>query len=78
MMNLCFKSMAFGIALCGWSFWLVSQLTSNQNVQIIIVYLVRSNMENKLLEFLNRLVESGVQFEGLDEAIDYCIERGLI
>ena len=36
------------------------------------------DMENKLLEFLNRLVESGVQFEGLDEAIDYCIERGLI
>ena len=35
-------------------------------------------MENKLLEFLNRLVESGVQLEGLDEAIDYCIERGLI
>jgi len=35
-------------------------------------------MENKLLEFLNRLVESGVVFEGLDEAIDYCIERGLI
>ena len=36
------------------------------------------DMENKFLEFLNRLVESGVQFEGLDEAIDYCIERGLI
>ena len=37
-------------------------------------------MENKLLEFLNRLVESGgeFEFEGLNEVIDYCIERGLI
>ncbi len=37
-------------------------------------------MENKLLEFLNRLVESGGEFEyeGLNEVIDYCIERGLI
>lgn len=37
-------------------------------------------MENKLLEFLNMLVETGGEFEyeGLNEVIDYCIERGLI
>ena len=37
-------------------------------------------MENKLLEFLNMLVERGgeFEFEGLNEVIDYCIERGLI
>ena len=35
-------------------------------------------MENILLKFLNELVESGVQIDGLDDVIDYCIERGLI
>ena len=35
-------------------------------------------MENKLAEFLEALLQANPFLEGLDEAIDYCIERGLI
>lgn len=33
---------------------------------------------NKLADFLASLLEANPFMEGLDEAIDYCIERGII
>jgi hypothetical protein len=33
---------------------------------------------NKLADFLEALLQANPTMEGLDEAIDYCIERGII
>ncbi len=34
--------------------------------------------DNKLADFLESLLQANPTMKGLDEAIDYCIERGLI
>ena len=61
---------------------ILDQLTSNQKVQIIVVYLVRSIMENKLAVLLEVLLAdrplSDEMMELVDEAIDYCIEKRYI
>jgi hypothetical protein len=34
--------------------------------------------KNKLADFLEALLQANPTMEGLDEVIDYCIERGII
>lgn len=57
-------------------------LTSNQKVGIMVVYLVRSIMENKLAVLIEVLLAdrpmSDEMMDLVDEAVDYCIEKGYL